>query len=459
MSDDGYVSVPLQFSFPFYGKTFTESYMYDNGVVSFINPAVPGSLSPYQWSASLLSQAPGNYFIAPLWADIAPVTSTTYTTQGSSQFQRYNWNNIAEYYSVGGNGLRLSNFSLEIKPDGEINTSYSSVNLITSNVSVGTVGNISAGEYDQKYYAPYGTNVTEQTIPQWNYIPPVDPCNNDPLSNPSCPGFGAAYALQQAQNSIQQEEVNVLPEIVSPSTQTVQQSVPDSTKTDLTVTDVGGAEITTDGQVIVSDNIPQVSKESVKEANQQIERETKERPTPLLTSRILSIVRAAIDDTQARTIVSESISQSYGSSYDQEQMMGLGSGVSVIRTTIVESLSGDVERDSQSITARVDSSSQLSQLNNKTDYSFNENDQTSFSSLKKSSETGLELGASIDINTLLVSQANLTSYLNVVIKDGVMYPNKEIYRNQQNIDNKQSQRLLNTMQDRMHQEMTNGQYR
>ena len=37
--DDCYATVPLGHSFPFYGETFTTSYMMANGVVMFRNPA------------------------------------------------------------------------------------------------------------------------------------------------------------------------------------------------------------------------------------------------------------------------------------------------------------------------------------------------------------------------------------------------------------------------------------
>ena len=35
--DDTWVNVPLQFPFPFYGRVFTNSFMFSNGVVSFMN--------------------------------------------------------------------------------------------------------------------------------------------------------------------------------------------------------------------------------------------------------------------------------------------------------------------------------------------------------------------------------------------------------------------------------------
>ena len=39
ISDDGYAEVPLDFDFPYFGNTYTKSWMYTNGVVTFLNPA------------------------------------------------------------------------------------------------------------------------------------------------------------------------------------------------------------------------------------------------------------------------------------------------------------------------------------------------------------------------------------------------------------------------------------
>lgn len=191
MGDDGYVNVPLPFNFPFYGQVFNNSWMYDNGVVSFVQPGTQGALSPWQWSATPLAQAQGNYFIAPLWADIAPISSTTYTTEGTPLYQRYMWNNISEYYS---GGTRLNTFGLDIRPDGSYNAIYSSINLSTSNVAIGSVGNVSAGEVNQIAYHPFGTYLNY--LNDWS-VGGVDPCITNPLFSPSCPGYQEAFLQQQ----------------------------------------------------------------------------------------------------------------------------------------------------------------------------------------------------------------------------------------------------------------------
>ncbi len=197
MGDDGWVNVPLQFGFPFYGKVFTNSFMFDNGVVGFFDP-VAGGCNPangycggQQWNAQPFSNSMSNqfsYMIAPLWADIAPIPgTTTYQTQGDATYQRYMWNNVAEYYSAYGSTPRLNTFGLEIRPSGFIGASYGNINLQTSSIGIGTIGNPALGEYNQIAFHPYGTQLT--SVPNWSLNNTPDACSANPLASPSCPGY------------------------------------------------------------------------------------------------------------------------------------------------------------------------------------------------------------------------------------------------------------------------------
>jgi hypothetical protein len=203
IGDDGYVSVPLQFGFPFYGKTFTHSFMFDNGVVGLFDPTANIGCNPQnnycggqQWSAPQPNTNMGSqfsYMIAPLWADIAPNPNTKYYTQGTGDYQRYMWENIHEYYS---GGSRLNTFGLELKPTGSIDAYYSLVNINSSNTFIGTIGNPSAGEWNTIAYHPYGTVLNQ--IPNWSLASTgTNPCSIDPLSSSSCPGYAEAYLVQQ----------------------------------------------------------------------------------------------------------------------------------------------------------------------------------------------------------------------------------------------------------------------
>lgn len=227
MWDDGHVNVPLQFGFPYFGKTFTNSVMYDNGVVGFFSPATTttqaigcdpatmgycGGNNWYSQQFSTVTEPSWNYMIAPLHTDMRPVTGSVYSTTGDTSQMTYRWQNVGEYY----NPSNLNTFSLQIKPTGFIGVNYEMINLGQSNVSVGLTGDLSKGEYAQHFWAPAGTPITTNSIPSWNVNGTgVDQCTIDPLSspscplyfttqctisplyNPQCPGYAQAYFTQQ----------------------------------------------------------------------------------------------------------------------------------------------------------------------------------------------------------------------------------------------------------------------
>ena len=207
MWDDGHVHVPLQFGFPFFGKTFTNSVMYDNGVVGFFapattttqkigcDPAVDGYCGGNNWYSQPYSTVTGpqwNYMIAPLHTDMRPVPGSVYSTTGDATQMTYRWQDVGEYY----NPSNLNTFSLQIKPSGFIGVNYEKINLGQSNVSVGLTGDLSKGEYAQHFWQPAGTIIN--SIPNWNVLGTgVDLCATDPLSSNTCPGYAAAYLSQQ----------------------------------------------------------------------------------------------------------------------------------------------------------------------------------------------------------------------------------------------------------------------
>jgi hypothetical protein len=194
IGDDGFVEVPLQFVFPYYGQYFTNSWMYDNGVVGFYSPfnGYNGGQSYFSQPFSANMGGQFSYMIAPLWTDLINY-SGTFTTQGNSQVQRYSWNNISQW----GYPDNLNTFSLEITPSGSINFQYDQVNIQGYPVSTGTAGNLAQNEFEQMFYAPSGNTITTNDLVGWNEQPETNPCETDPLSSSECPGYALAYLSQQ----------------------------------------------------------------------------------------------------------------------------------------------------------------------------------------------------------------------------------------------------------------------
>ncbi len=191
--DDSYVHVPLQFGFPFYGRTFTNSWMHSNGVVSFFDPAAPlpnSGSNPGAWAYCCSGEQPTtnspqfSYMIAPLWTDLYPTASSTFRTEGTSQYQLYQWNNIGEI----SNTANLSSFSVEIRPSGFIGASYSAINIQNQQTWVGTIGDATLGEWNEIYY---GVGIPGQSLKNWSLTETVavDICTVSPTSSPSCPGY------------------------------------------------------------------------------------------------------------------------------------------------------------------------------------------------------------------------------------------------------------------------------
>jgi hypothetical protein len=200
--DDTNVHVPLQFGFPFYGRTFTNSWMHSNGVVSFLDPLAPIPNVPYnpgQWAyccegLNLVPSNPQlgpqfNYMIAPLWTDLYPVASSTFRTEGTTTYQKYFWNNIAEISNMN----NLNTFSLEIRPSGFIGAIYNQINIQNQNVTAGITGDIALGQMQQFYY---GRGILPGALSNWSVNnTPGDQCTINPLSSPTCAGYTEAMCV------------------------------------------------------------------------------------------------------------------------------------------------------------------------------------------------------------------------------------------------------------------------
>lgn len=188
ISDDGYARVPLQFAFPYYGRVFTESYMFSNGVVGFLNPTNHFCCSGYDITQP---NHPFSFAIMPLQTDLINYGQGRFLTEGTPQYQRYMWENISEY----GRPQNLNTFGVEIRPSGYIGVHYQQINIDPSRpVTMGMTGDSSLNQYTLNYSGPgfsrveNVSNITQTT---------GDMCLVDPLFSPSCVGYAQAYLTQQ----------------------------------------------------------------------------------------------------------------------------------------------------------------------------------------------------------------------------------------------------------------------
>ena len=232
--DDGWVEVPLDFTFPFYGNSYVTSFMFSNGVVGFLDPLdVPGTGIVYDGlccDGQNLSSFTGvrfNYTIMPWNTDLIDIGVGRFYTQGDSTFQKYMWEDLSEYYLPN----TRNTFDLTIYPMGNIAVNYEEVQINNHAITVGVVGDLSAGEYEQWFYnhptsgAVFWNSQEDDpveiaggesicsVVPDSHisclYYPQVyadnvynQQCDLDPLYDYGCPGWDDAYIEEYVEEDI-----------------------------------------------------------------------------------------------------------------------------------------------------------------------------------------------------------------------------------------------------------------
>jgi len=248
IADDGWIEVPLDFTFPFYGNSYVTSFMFSNGVVGFLDPLdVDGTGYIHDGlccnGEDFASGATGvrfHYTIMPWHTDLIDTGVGKFYTQGDETFQKYMWENLSEYYD-----RNTSNtFDLTIYPMGNIEVNYEKVHIKNHSVTVGVVGDLSAGEYEQWFYnhrtngAVYWDSAQDDpveiaqgesicsVIPDSHisclYYPQVyadnvynQQCALDPLYDYGCDGWSDAYIEEYVEEEEPQvwEEVEEIEEV------------------------------------------------------------------------------------------------------------------------------------------------------------------------------------------------------------------------------------------------------
>jgi hypothetical protein len=188
ISDDGYARVPLQFPFPYYGRVFTESYMFSNGVVGFLNPTNHFCCSGYDITQP---NHPFSFAIMPLQTDLINYGQGRFLTEGTPQYQRYMWENISEY----GRPQNLNTFGVEIRPSGYIGIHYEKINIDSwRTVTMGMTGDSSLNQYTLNYS---GAGFSRTQNVSYTTQSTGDMCLVDPLFSPTCAGYAQAFLTQQ----------------------------------------------------------------------------------------------------------------------------------------------------------------------------------------------------------------------------------------------------------------------
>ena len=457
ITDDGYVNVPLPFNFNLYGQTFNNSWMYDNGIVSFLKPGTPGAVSPWQWQApSSLGLSDAKYYIAALWADIAPNAKTVYSTTTDGTYMKYSWNNISEYYS---GGTRLSSFSATINSDGKVTTSYYSLNLQTSNVIAGVVGDPSKGEVYQTYSAPFGTQITTSTLPNWTYSP-YNPCTDNPLYSTTCPGYNDAFnKLTNNSNYKTASSTNIAPTTSGSedtTTTIVSVTAPISSGTSSSTPNAisnSNTNVTTQRNSTSTNNSTALS---LVARNQQREQNI----TGLAVQNAIAGADAAALAAQQEAMNTASASIT-GSSTSAINTIQLGSGIRISTNTQTNmlvnqgiELSGNNQTYSSYNNMLTD---RTNPLNDYVEHRSLTNNQPTINASVNRNVGNNDVAGGVDLTRMATTPNGYNDYLNLTLKDVAFYQPKEVYKNQKNVDNARLLRQLTN--DSKHRDMVEEQYR
>jgi hypothetical protein len=199
--DDGWANVPLEFTFPFFDKTFTNSTMYSNGTVQF-GPPVTGFPSNNTFCCNGITidrNTPSayNYSILMMQTDLYGASGRNHYSLGNSSSMTYGW------YDVERLGVPQNKTSFELKIDntGNIDMRWTGALITMNTPAIGVIGDASKGEFAviqqgslyQNFTIPGLTQVTTGQTPDFV----LDPCTTNPLFSTTCSGYQAAYLIQQ----------------------------------------------------------------------------------------------------------------------------------------------------------------------------------------------------------------------------------------------------------------------
>ncbi|MFX1568621.1 MAG: CARDB domain-containing protein [Promethearchaeota archaeon] len=140
LSDDGYSTASLPFTFQFYNQSFSTIYIGANGYLSFIDSAPSQySNSPFPSNDSLHS-----YMIAPFWDDLYPPEGHIYI-ESFADYWVLEWQNITHWSDP-----LVGSFEVVLYKTGEIIFNYDYINYTSGGYTCG----LNLG-LDTKYYNSY----------------------------------------------------------------------------------------------------------------------------------------------------------------------------------------------------------------------------------------------------------------------------------------------------------------
>lgn len=425
-------------------------------------------------------------------------------------------------YSTSCPGYEQANFNLQCSSNPLYSVSCPGYQTAYFNqqCSVNPLYNISCPGYQTAYFNQQCTasQLYSTSCPGYQAAYLSQQCTANQLYSTSCPGYQTAYATKMALEAQKKTATETTIAAATTTSTTSESSNSGSssgstttssgsttvaaggTVTDVTSTnaevklDLGGATVTTTGEIKPADNIPDVARPTTASSTTTGETMTasvqqQERKTTNVNA--LSIARNAVAATEAiaRSVASESAKMSYSENANPSDGMGVslgGTGLGFTLQGIVAATATSQQTSSfnqssyayvapvqeQTFTPKQDSSNSSQGLdlpsipNSNTNSAFDakqssiasiqEQRQETTSTVKNKGEVS-ELAGGVDLKTLAAAPVGYDLYLMSSLKDVAFYAPKDIYKNQNVVDNVRALRQMSS--DRLHQQMINLQYK
>ena len=148
--------VDLGFDFPFYDNTYDKAWVTYTGVLNFQDTGVNGQTfccsgfdledemyNTEQWRNGNKADAL-SYSIFGLWTDLAVAYNPNPWFKTTNNTATFGWYDIPEFYNIN----NLNSFEIKLFDTGDIKFRYDEINIDSHNTTVGTAGDLSAGQYN-----------------------------------------------------------------------------------------------------------------------------------------------------------------------------------------------------------------------------------------------------------------------------------------------------------------------
>lgn len=469
--DDDNVSaaISLPFQFELFGNRFNSVWVSNNGVISFNN----GNISGYNSRPLNQLSSDYNYSLFPLWTDLINQTEQNPYVSIRNNTAIFGWYNTREFT----NRYALNSFEVQIWDNNSFEFRYGSINLPRQSFTIGYTGNISSREYVQWARSPGGGFSAENFS---YYSDSINQCQINPLYNINCEGYAQAYLQQQCNINVlsdsrcsgyeqaileqacaanplhssqcsgyaaayfaqrcQQNPLynNQCPGYRVAFARNIASNVNQSAALELQ------AEPTKNSIEPVSNN--NTGDISLNDVSKSLEQKNTDKDTqgPGLNFRTAIALKNAIEATNAS--ISRAIETSRDIVLDQNQQT-------------MEFLAQLTVNNSDSKEGNLSNPINLNQASNQRTATVVNNNITPAEQRNSSAATApSELAGGADFNAFSQTTPAFNAYLGQRLRDNAFYPPREVYRNQQPVDNRNALRLLNGASDRLHRELVDQQY-